>query len=84
MRQQTGAIQVRVGVREVFRPEPVVAALMVLEPEVARAVRKREEKIVVSVVARAEERLGLGGERAVAGELLVGDDEIFRAVSNDV
>ena len=49
-----------VGVGEIFRAEPVVARLMVLEPEMAGAVRKREQEIIVFVMPRAEEGLRLG------------------------
>src|SRR3984885_2257563 len=55
-----------------------------LESEMAGVLGERQQKVVVRIVARAEELIGLLHESAVLGNLLLAHRQIRRMISDDV
>ena len=70
--------------REVTGASAVFAGAMMLQTDAAEVVRQRQQEIVVIVVLCAEQRLGLGHQVAVRGELLVRDLQAFLRVGHDI
>ena len=84
VRQQACTGDVLVGIGEVFRFEAIIAALVVLEAEMAGVVGQREQEVVVAVVVAAKQFLGLDNQVPVIAQLRVGEHQVGRGIGNDV
>ncbi len=84
MREQPALAVILVPFGEIIGVAAVLARPVMLEPDAAEFVGKREQKFIAVVVAHAEQRDGFGHQRGVARDMVGAGGEIFLLVGDDV
>jgi len=72
------------AVGEIFGVDAVLARALVFEADTAEAIRDGHKEVVAVKVAGTEQKIGLGNQIAVQGQMLVGHSHHGFAIADDI